>query len=117
MAGPAAAAAVNHLTQPDPIRVMSLAWAGLKSMSSSGLGIPKSCHNRAHSTAPRDVVYAVDPQTDHSPTLRSNRAGPYPQEWAASGVMDSQLRPGRTELRLPPVPRRQHIRGPHGAAV
>jgi hypothetical protein len=29
---------VNRLTQPNPIRVMSLAWAGLKSMSSSGLG-------------------------------------------------------------------------------
>ncbi len=42
--------AVNHLTQPDPIRVMSLVWAGLKSMSSSGLGIPKSCRNtRLHS--------------------------------------------------------------------
>ena len=44
--------AVNHLTQPDDdgpdlIRVMSLAWARLKSMSSSGLGIPKSCRNIA----------------------------------------------------------------------
>ena len=37
--------AVDHLTQPDPIRVMSLVWAGSKSMSSSGLGIPKSCRN------------------------------------------------------------------------
>ncbi len=40
------AGAVNHLTQPDPIRVMSLVWAVLKSISSSGLGIPKSCRNK-----------------------------------------------------------------------